>query len=198
LQLSNLHGDIALALPLDSAVAPVALDSDEYGNPRTGGTAVRYGWTGAHLRSKETLTGVLLMGMRLYNPQTGRFLSADLMNGGSCNAYDYACADPQNMEDLDGTRLKERVQSKCRQDVCIRIRRICDSKWQCSLNWDFHFRKSWGRAWIHAGFKWYIHIRGQYVTSDRYGHGERGSYNFHGAWYSNNYSKTAGSAPVTP
>ncbi|MFE0644109.1 RHS repeat-associated core domain-containing protein, partial [Streptomyces sp. NPDC058877] len=192
LQLSNLHGDIALALPLDTAVAPTALDNDEYGNPRIGGTAARYGWTGAHLRSKETLSGVLLMGMRLYNPQTGRFLSADPMNGGSCNAYDYACADPQNKEDLDGTRLKERVQSKCRQDVCVRIRRICDSSWRCSLNWDFHFRKSWGTAWIHSGFKWYIHIRGQYVTSDKYRHGELGSYNFHGAWYSNNYSKGRG------
>ncbi|MFE9588229.1 DNRLRE domain-containing protein [Streptomyces microflavus] len=193
LHLSNIHGDIALKLPLDTAVAPTASDTDEYGNPRTAGATGRYEWVGSHRRSSETLTGVVLMGMRLYNPQTGRFLSVDPMNGGSCNAYDYACADPQNKEDLDGSRLRERVQQKCRQDVCVRIRRICESNTgRCSLNWDFRFRKSWAKAWIHAGFKWYIHIRGQYVTSNHYGHGEWGGYMFHGAWYSNNKSKGRG------
>ncbi|MFG3552358.1 RHS repeat-associated core domain-containing protein [Streptomyces sp. NPDC047725] len=40
--------------------------------------------------------------MRLYNPATGRFLSADPVPGGSCDAYDYACADPVNSDDLTG------------------------------------------------------------------------------------------------
>ncbi|RZB14332.1 hypothetical protein StrepF001_38925 [Streptomyces sp. F001] len=42
------------------------------------------------------LTGLTLMGIRLYTLATGRFLSANPMPGGSCNAYDYACADPVN------------------------------------------------------------------------------------------------------
>ncbi|MFD8914046.1 DNRLRE domain-containing protein [Streptomyces sp. NPDC059575] len=102
LQLATLHGDVALQLPLDTSKAPVALDSDEYGNPRTGQTEARYGWLGAKQRSSETLTGLTLMGVRLYNPLTGRFLSMDPVYGGSANAYDYVHADPLNRFDLDG------------------------------------------------------------------------------------------------
>ncbi|MFE2761217.1 RHS repeat-associated core domain-containing protein [Streptomyces halstedii] len=105
--------------------------------------------------------------MQLHNPQTGRFLSVDPMSGGGCNADDYACADPRNKKDLDGSRLRERVRQKGRQDVCVRIRRICESNTgRCSLNWDFRFRTSWATAWIHPGFTWYIRIRGQCVTSN--------------------------------
>lgn len=112
------------------------------------------------------------------------------MNGGNCNAYDYACTDPRNKKDLDGIRLRERVQQKCRQDVCVRIRRVCESNTgRCSLNRDFRFRKSWAKAWIHPGFTWYIHIRGQCVPSNHHGHGEWGGYPFHGAWYSSSKSK---------
>ncbi|MFE7979364.1 DNRLRE domain-containing protein [Streptomyces shenzhenensis] len=103
LHLSGIHGDVALQLPLDSGKAPVALDTDEYGNPRAGRTAARYGWLGAKQRSSETLTGLTLMGVRLYNPATGRFLSLDPVYGGSANAYDYVHADPLNRYDLDGT-----------------------------------------------------------------------------------------------
>ncbi|MGW7307421.1 DNRLRE domain-containing protein [Streptomyces sp. NPDC054835] len=102
LQLTNIHGDVALQLPLDSSTAPVALDSDEYGQPRTGQEAPRYNWLGGKQRSTETLTGLTLMGVRLYNPQTGRFLSTDPVYGGNANAYDYVNADPVNMFDLDG------------------------------------------------------------------------------------------------
>ncbi|GGY50154.1 hypothetical protein GCM10010363_33830 [Streptomyces omiyaensis] len=102
LQLTNIHGDIALQLPLDTAEAPLVLDSDEYGNPRTGQPASRYNWLGGKQRSSETLTGLTLMGVRLYNPTTGRFLSLDPVYGGSANAYDYVNADPLNSYDLDG------------------------------------------------------------------------------------------------
>ncbi|WP_399498488.1 DNRLRE domain-containing protein [Streptomyces sp. P17] len=102
LQLTNIHGDVALQLPVDSSKAPVALDSDEYGNPRSGQAAARYSWLGGKQRSAETLTGLTLMGVRLYNPATGRFLSTDPVYGGNANAYDYAHADPVNRFDLDG------------------------------------------------------------------------------------------------
>ncbi|CAK7285164.1 RHS repeat-associated core domain-containing protein [Streptomyces misionensis] len=83
LQLANLHGDTALQLPADSSAAPTVLDYDEYGNPRTDQPATRYGWLGGKQRSGETPTGLLLMGARLYNPGTGRFLSTDPVPGGS-------------------------------------------------------------------------------------------------------------------
>ncbi|MFE4052157.1 DNRLRE domain-containing protein [Streptomyces sp. YIM B13518] len=102
LQLTTIHGDVALQLPLDTSQAPVALDNDEYGNPRPGQEATRYNWLGAKQRSAETLTGLTLMGARLYNPATGRFLSLDPVYGGSANAYEYTYADPVNKFDLTG------------------------------------------------------------------------------------------------
>ncbi|MFE2094466.1 RHS repeat-associated core domain-containing protein [Streptomyces sp. NPDC059460] len=102
LQLTTIHGDVALQLPLDTSKAPVALDSDEYGIPRTGQSATRYNWLGGKQRSTETLTGLTLMGVRLYNPTTGRFLSIDPVYGGGANAYEYVNGDPLNRYDLDG------------------------------------------------------------------------------------------------
>jgi RHS repeat-associated protein len=79
-------------------------DADEFGNPMPGRASQRYGWLGGKYRSSEALAGVVLMGVRLYNPNTGRFLSVDPVEGGSCNSYDYACADPVNGTDLDGRK----------------------------------------------------------------------------------------------
>ncbi|MGW1768470.1 RHS repeat-associated core domain-containing protein, partial [Streptomyces sp. NPDC002073] len=101
LQMTTIHGDVALQLPLDVSKAPVAIDADEFGNPRAGQAATRYGWLGAKQRSAETLSGLTLMGVRLYNAQTGRFLSPDPVYGGNANAYVYP-GDPVNSFDLDG------------------------------------------------------------------------------------------------
>ncbi|MET9375827.1 RHS repeat-associated core domain-containing protein [Streptomyces sp. NPDC002992] len=62
----------------------------------------RYSWLGGQQRSAETVTGLTLMGARLYNPQTGRFLSADPVYGGNANAYEYCTGDPVNCSDLSG------------------------------------------------------------------------------------------------
>ncbi|MFP5336429.1 MAG: RHS repeat-associated core domain-containing protein [Actinomycetes bacterium] len=86
------------------------MDADEYGQPRPGTPTPRYGWLGAKQRDTDTPTGLLLMGVRLYNPATGRFLSVDPIPGGNENAYNYP-NDPINMFDLDGKWrewLKER------------------------------------------------------------------------------------------
>ncbi|WP_345038356.1 RHS repeat-associated core domain-containing protein [Streptomyces sannanensis] len=102
LHLTTVHGDVALQLPLDTSQAPTALDSDEYGNSRAGQAATRYNWLGAKQRSTETLTGLTLMGVRLYNPSSGRFLSTDPVYGGNANAYEYCTGDPVNCTDLSG------------------------------------------------------------------------------------------------
>jgi hypothetical protein len=43
------------------------------------------------------------MGVRVYNPATGRFLQVDPIPGGSANPYDYCNQDPINCYDLMGT-----------------------------------------------------------------------------------------------
>jgi len=109
-QLADVHGDIALTTAADLTAQPGPLTTSrytEYGQPadpdttsRTG--TRRYGWLGAHQRAQDTPGGITLMGVRLYNPSLGRFLSVDPVDGGSCNAYEYACGDPVNNVDLDG------------------------------------------------------------------------------------------------
>ncbi|MFF4302361.1 DNRLRE domain-containing protein [Streptomyces sp. NPDC001601] len=102
LQLIDIHGDATVQLPLDTSVSPTAQSYDEFGNPESSTTATRYGWLAGKQRSSETVTGATLMGVRLYDPTTGRFLSVDPVPGGSANAYDYVYQDPINKFDLDG------------------------------------------------------------------------------------------------
>ncbi|MEU9144088.1 DNRLRE domain-containing protein [Streptomyces sp. NPDC048349] len=103
LQLTDLHGDVAVQLPLDPAQAPAVLNHDEFGNPAPGQPAARYGWLGAAQRSTQTPTGLTLMGARLYDPGTGRFLSTDPVMGGGANAYVYCSGDAVNCTDTEGT-----------------------------------------------------------------------------------------------
>ncbi|MFI1294414.1 DNRLRE domain-containing protein [Streptomyces sp. NPDC020792] len=102
LRLNNIHGDVSVQLPLDTTKSATVFRHDEYGNPVPGGATTRYGWLGGKQRSSETLTGATLMGVRLYDPAIGRFLSIDPVLGGSANAYEYAAGDPVNGYDLDG------------------------------------------------------------------------------------------------
>ncbi|WP_020519736.1 RHS repeat domain-containing protein [Catelliglobosispora koreensis] len=113
LNATNLHGDVVFTLDLANPQAgpTAAFDYDEFGIPTTG-NAGRYGWLGGKQRSAEALGGVVLMGVRLYAPSLGRFLSVDPVDGGSANAYDYCYADPINCTDLDGKWSWKSVVSK--------------------------------------------------------------------------------------
>ncbi|MFJ3308325.1 RHS repeat-associated core domain-containing protein [Streptomyces sp. NPDC086549] len=102
LQLTDIHGDVSVQLPLDTSQAPIALAHDEYANAEGDTSSVRYGWLGGKQRSSETVTGATLMGVRLYGRATGRFLSVDPVPGGSANAYECCGGDPLNRYDLDG------------------------------------------------------------------------------------------------
>jgi RHS repeat-associated protein len=109
-QLADLHGDIAIPVTLDGDGLVVAVggfaDFDEYGRPLAGTATpdtggVSYGWLGGQERATDEATGLMLMGVRLYNPNTGLFTSVDPVPGGNTTAYTYP-QDPINKFDLDG------------------------------------------------------------------------------------------------
>jgi RHS repeat-associated protein len=104
LDLVNPHGDVVAAVADDvNAVGPLSYqESTEFGQPRDPANAYdTYGWVGAHRRVSSDFGGMILMGVRLYNPLSGRFLSVDQIPGGNPNSYAYP-SDPVNGYDLSG------------------------------------------------------------------------------------------------
>lgn len=104
IQLTNMHGDIVATLPNTSyAGLQNYSESTEYGSVRDVATSLQqsYAWLGGKRRSGDALGGFLLMGVRLYNSATGRFLTRDPVAGGNDNSYTYP-VDPVNDLDLNG------------------------------------------------------------------------------------------------
>jgi RHS repeat-associated protein len=104
LDLVDLRDDI-VATSADSTTATGTSsysESTEFGAPRSVGSAYgTYGWLGAKQRSSADLSGLILMGVRLYDPATGRFLSPDPIVGGNDNAYVYPL-NPIDSSDVNG------------------------------------------------------------------------------------------------
>ena len=107
-ELTGLHGDVLRTSTPTATGSPDGLgnDTDEYGivHDSTGAitTGPRYNWLGGKQRATDTgTTGLTLMGVRLYTPTTGRFLSTDPIYGGNANTYGYP-ADPVDRFDLSG------------------------------------------------------------------------------------------------
>jgi RHS repeat-associated protein len=109
LQLTNPHGDIVSTLNNSTSVTGLENYSEatEYGLSRTQFPALgqKYTWLGSHRRSGDALAGLTLMGVRLYNPVSGRFLTRDSVVNGNDNAYVYP-VDPVNKFDTSGRMWK--------------------------------------------------------------------------------------------
>ncbi len=103
LQLANLHGDvIATAYSSETATALASTaDTSEYGVP-TNNLPPKYAWMGAIQIPTELSSGTTNMGARAYEPDLGRFLQPDPIEGGSANAYAYTYGDPVNRSDPSG------------------------------------------------------------------------------------------------
>jgi RHS repeat-associated protein len=113
-QITNLHGDITATITGTDQVLDATSLTNEYGiltNPTQAATQ-RYGWLGAKQRPADNPAGIILMGVRLYNPTTGRFLQVDPVPGGSATRYDYTDQDPINRYDVDG-RCWNPINHKC-------------------------------------------------------------------------------------
>ena len=99
----NNHGDLVGTSNSAGAWTDVT-PGDEYGLETTT-RADRMTWLGQQQRSQVGIANLTRMGVRLYEPTSGRFLSVDPIDGGSANNYDYVGGDPINQLDLDGTKM---------------------------------------------------------------------------------------------
>ncbi|MGD9696375.1 MAG: LamG-like jellyroll fold domain-containing protein [Thermoleophilia bacterium] len=100
----NGHGDTAATTDAAGDRQGPILTGDPFGvpdqAPPADTTTERY--TGKWHKKLDTTSALVQMGVRLYDPALGRFLSVDPVDGGSANNYDYALQNPVNVYDLDG------------------------------------------------------------------------------------------------
>ncbi|MFG1885609.1 LamG-like jellyroll fold domain-containing protein [Micromonospora sp. NPDC049102] len=160
LQLTNLHGDVAATVDI-ALTEPEFFDYDEFGNVVAGQADQRYGWLGGKQRSGEAMAGVILMGVRLYSPELGRFLQVDPVDEGSCNAYEYACADPVNNEDLDGKKVRKlcRIKNWCAKTIGWAARGISKAHSRFS-NWQLRTATGFVARAIAKGVKFKARFKG--------------------------------------
>ncbi|MEV7782668.1 RHS repeat-associated core domain-containing protein [Kitasatospora sp. NPDC088351] len=106
-------------------LAQVRRPTDPFGNERGAqpGTGVWAGDKGFVGGTKETATGLTLLGAREYDPRTGRFISPDPVTDAGdpqqWNAYAYANNSPVNKSDANGLKVG------------------CDFAAECSNNHDY-------------------------------------------------------------
>jgi RHS repeat-associated protein len=106
LQLTDLHGDVLATVSPAADGAPSAMYAyTEFGNNETvAAGSVAYGYLGADQRSSQALGGTQLMGVRIYNPTSGRCDQVDRVLGGNANPYDYVFQNPLTRFDLSGLK----------------------------------------------------------------------------------------------
>ena len=112
-QHANGHGDV-IGTSNSAGTFTERPAPDEYGLD-TVQPADRLGWLGKQQRFTVGLANLTRMGVRLYDPTSGRFTSVDPIEGGSSNDYDYVDGDPVNALDLDG--------SACLGHLCVKVKK---------------------------------------------------------------------------
>jgi RHS repeat-associated protein len=102
-----MRGDLVATMPSTSGATTISsyAEADEFGNSATNAPS-RYGWLAKYERSSDALARLVLMGDRLYNPNTAMFLSPDSQDGGNATNYGYP-QDPVNSEDPSGCSCRK-------------------------------------------------------------------------------------------
>jgi RHS repeat-associated protein len=178
----NLRGDLVAGVDEAGSGLTYTSEQTEFGQLRNDADVGvrRYGWLGDDQRASDNPAGLVLMGVRLYNPATGRFLQVDPVYGGSCNDYDYGCADPVNNADASGCLVKCKPTKN-------------NKKWR-TLREDR--KNTWGpwksvnsKIYSHPVYRWFFNILqgvmwlGQYPVSQKMRNGYHRSYHFRCAQY---------------
>ncbi|MET8162511.1 DNRLRE domain-containing protein [Sphaerisporangium sp. NPDC005289] len=183
LQIFNQRGDVVATAANDTAATGVISysEQDEFGNSSPGVPATKYAWLGIFKRAADNPAGFVMMGRRLYNPKTGRFLQVDPVEGGSANPYDYASQNPINGYDISGAATS-----------CW----IGAARWRFAVKgiqaFDLHMRTHWCgtgnyiRARLSSSFDgdggpafWFVEGESAYYgTSYRFSHYGGGNYQY--------------------
>ncbi|MEV6927409.1 DNRLRE domain-containing protein [Dactylosporangium sp. NPDC051485] len=146
-RLADLTGDLVATVPGTGVGLDTTSEATEYGalrNPAQVGT-VRYAWQGGTRRAADQPAGIVLMGVRLYNPATGRFLSVDPLPDGSANRYDYCSANPSGCADVTG---------KGKYDCLYTWWKPCGVVHNMSYTWLYISDERNGNGW-----RWYLGAR---------------------------------------
>jgi RHS repeat-associated protein len=105
MQITDLQGHTVTTVTLAGTNTDYSswADYDSFGNPlnpQTNTNLINYSAYGQQERATNT-TGLILMGARVYNPETNQFTSIDPIPGGNENRYAYP-NDPINHADYSG------------------------------------------------------------------------------------------------
>lgn len=113
LGLPNIHGDVMATINADGSLVsehltgPFGEKLATYQSPNNTGTSGSWDYLGKHQKLSETAFSLrpIQMGVRVYIPELGRFLSVDPIEGGTDNSYVYT-NDPVNKADVTGMAVE--------------------------------------------------------------------------------------------
>lgn len=160
-----LHADLLGSVRLltdDSGAIDATTAYDAYGNVdgHLGAGTSTFGYTGA---TTDSVTGLVYLRARDYDPSTGQFMTADPAVELTRQPYAYVANNPLTRVDPDGLRYCPASGGPCYEDPLYRSNRshqayLAAELYDCKVaivaaNLDRHLRTL---GWFEAGARWYL------------------------------------------